>query len=57
MDVALRVNIELFADSAMLLTNGNSTKLGQGILRNATFLFFAVNPFITMISTPSMLNW
>jgi diguanylate cyclase (GGDEF)-like protein len=43
------VCVELFADSAMLLTDGSATKPGQWLLRNATFIFYTVNPFITMV--------
>jgi diguanylate cyclase (GGDEF)-like protein len=47
--ILLLVCIELFADSAIWLTNGSASKFEQILLRNATFVFFAVNPFITMV--------
>ncbi|ADK79902.1 GGDEF domain-containing protein [Sediminispirochaeta smaragdinae] len=45
----LLVCITLFSDSAILLTEGTKTTLGQVILRNSTFLLFVSTPLISML--------
>lgn len=49
MSMLILVCIKLLADTAMLITNGSATTFGQGVLHNAVFVFFALDPFIGML--------